>query len=95
MPNVRLELLIACFIAFLLFDFFKLPEIQIGTPTLVVTNPMSIYNHLGKLVYQTQENQSQGNQLLIWNAESYPEGVYFYRLQVGDGVANGKVLKVR
>ncbi len=56
---------------------------------------MSIYNHLGKLVYQTQENQSQGNQLLIWNAESYPEGVYFYRLQVGDGVANGKVLKVR
>jgi hypothetical protein len=56
---------------------------------------MSIYNHLGKLVYQTQENQSQGVQQLIWNAERFADGIYYYRLQVGDAVANGKMVKVR
>lgn len=54
-----------------------------------------IYNHLGKIVYQITENQPQGNQQLIWNAESYPKGVYYYRLQVGNAVANGKLVKVK
>jgi hypothetical protein len=56
---------------------------------------LSIYNHLGQLVYQTQENQPQGSQQLIWSAEGYAEGVYYYRLQVGDAVANGKMVKVK
>jgi len=47
------------------------------------------------LVYQHQETQPQGKQQLIWNAEGYAEGVYYYRLQVGDEVANGKLVKVR
>jgi hypothetical protein len=56
---------------------------------------LSIYNHLGQIVYQTEENQPQGKQQLIWNANRYAEGVYYYRLQVGDDIANGKIVKVR
>jgi hypothetical protein len=29
------------------------------------------------------------------NVERYAEGVYYYRLEVGDAVANGKMVKVR
>jgi len=56
---------------------------------------LSIYNHLGQLFYQIEENQSQGKQKLIWNAEGYADGIYYYRLQVGDAVANGKMVKVK
>jgi hypothetical protein len=56
---------------------------------------LMIYNHLGQLVYQTKVNQLLGQQELIWKAENYAEGVYYYRLQVGDAVANGKMVKVK
>jgi len=56
---------------------------------------LSIYNHLGQIVYQIQENQPQGKQQLVWNAEVYPDGIYYYKLQVGEKVANGKMVKVR
>ena len=56
---------------------------------------LSIYNHLGQIFYQTQETQPQDKQQFIWNAEGYAEGVYYYRLKVGDTVANGKMVKVR
>jgi len=56
---------------------------------------ISIYNHLGQLVYQTQENQPQGKQHLIWNAEGCVDGIYYYRLQAGEQIANGKMVKVR
>ena len=50
---------------------------------------------MGKQVYQTSVNQAQGNQRLKWNAEEYSDGIYYYRLQVGEEVANGKLVKVR
>jgi len=50
---------------------------------------------MGQIVYQLQENQPQGKQQLIWNAEGYAEGVYYYRLQAGNAVASGKMVKVR
>lgn len=56
---------------------------------------LSIYNHLGQLIYQTKEIQPQGKQQLIWNTEGYADGIYYYRLQVGDKVANGKMVKAR
>jgi hypothetical protein len=59
------------------------------------TASLSIYNHLGQIVYQTQERQPQGKQQLVWYSESYAEGVYYYRLKAGDAVANGKMVKVR
>jgi len=56
---------------------------------------LTIYNQMGKQIYQKQENQLQGTQQLLWNAEGYADGIYYYRLQVGDAVANGKLVKVR
>jgi len=56
---------------------------------------LTIYDYLGKQVYQTQENQPQGKQQLIWNAEVLPDGIYYYRLQAGEQTANGKMVKVR
>jgi subtilisin family serine protease len=56
---------------------------------------LSIYNHVGQIVYQTKEVQPQGNQQHIWNTESLADGVYYYRMQVGDQIANGKMVKVR
>ncbi len=55
---------------------------------------LTIYNQMGKQVYQTQENQPQGKQRLLWNAEGYPDGIYYYTLQVDYAIANGKMLKV-
>jgi len=56
---------------------------------------LSIFNQFGQIVYQTEENQQQGKQQIIWNAEGYVDGVYYYRLRTGEQVANGKVVKVR
>jgi D-alanyl-D-alanine carboxypeptidase len=56
---------------------------------------LMIYNQMGQIVFQTEEIQQQGNQQLIWNAEQYAGGVYFYRLKVGNVIANGKLVKVR
>jgi len=56
---------------------------------------LTIYDNLGKQVYQTRDNQSPGKQQLIWNAVGYSDGIYYYRLQVGEQIANGKMVKVQ
>ncbi len=56
-------------------------EYELKQPETVT---LTIYDYMGKQVYQTKENQAQGTQQLIWNAEGYAEGVYYYKLQVGD-----------
>jgi hypothetical protein len=56
---------------------------------------LTIFNHLGQIIYQEQEYQQPDNQQLIWNAEGLAEGVYYYSLQVGSSVANGKMVKMR
>lgn len=55
---------------------------------------LTIYDQMGKRVYQTQENQPQGKQQLIWNAEGYGDGIYYYSLRVGEQIAIGKLVKV-
>ncbi len=67
-------------------------EYELNQPEKVT---LTIYDYLGKQVYQAQEDQPQGKQQLIWNAEEYADGIYYYRLQVGDAIANGKMVKVR
>ncbi len=66
-------------------------EYELKQPEKVSLN---IYDCLGKQVYQIQKNQPHGNQQLMWNAERYSDGVYYYRLQVGEEVANGKIVKI-
>lgn len=56
---------------------------------------LSIFNQLGQLVYQQSEEQQQGEQQLQWDASKQTEGLYFYRLEVGDAIANGKIVKVK
>lgn len=56
---------------------------------------LSIFNRLGQIIYQVQETQTQGKQQLIWNADGYACGVYYYSLKAGDIVANGKIIKMR
>ena len=67
-------------------------EYELKQPEKVFLN---IYSHLGQLVYQTEENQPQGKQQIIWNGEGNADGIYYYRLQLGEKVANGKMVKVK
>ena len=61
----------------------------------ISTVQLSVFNQLGQLVYQYSEEQQQGEQQLQWDTQGFAEGIYYYRLQVGDQVANGKLVKVR
>jgi len=56
---------------------------------------LTIYDYLGKQVEVIQENQPQGKQQLLWDADRYADGVYYYRLQIGEQTANGKMVKVK
>ena len=67
-------------------------EYELKQPEKVI---LAIYNHLGQIVFQTQENQPLGRQQIKWNAERFADGIYYYSLQVGDEIANGKTVKVR
>jgi len=58
------------------------------------TVQLNVFNQLGQLIYQHSEEQQQGTQQLHWQTENQPEGIYFYQLQAGDQVANGKMVKV-
>jgi hypothetical protein len=58
------------------------------------TVSLNIYNQMGKLVYQVQENQQPGSQKLIGYGNRLADGVYFYRFYVGDQLTQGKLLKM-
>lgn len=62
---------------------------QAGTVQFIV------YNQLGQLVYQQSLLQVQGPQQLIWNAKEQPQGLYYFRIEAHDQVADGKLVKVR
>ena len=55
---------------------------------------LTIYNQMGKQVYQVQENQPQGKQQFIWNAERIPDGVYFCVLKTESGKRTMKMIKL-
>lgn len=56
---------------------------------------LKIYNQIGEQVYHFHDNQLPGKQQLIWNAEGNADGVYFFGLQVGDQISNGKIVLMR
>lgn len=56
---------------------------------------LGIFNQLGQLIYRRSEDQQQGEQLLQWDAQGLAEGIYYYQLNVGNHVTNGKMVKVR
>ena len=59
------------------------------------TIQLTIYNHMGQLIYRIQENQAQGKQQLIWNANRFSNGIYYYRLQIGEQLTSRKMVKTR
>lgn len=66
-------------------------EYELNQPEKVT---LTIYDYLGKLIYQIDKNQIKGKQQLIWNADGLPDGIYYFKLQAGEQVANGKMVKV-
>jgi len=57
---------------------------------------INIYNVKGQLVNSlTNEVYDSGNHLLIWDANSQPSGIYFYRSMIGDYVSTNKMLLIK
>ena len=56
---------------------------------------LTIYNQMGKQVYQTEDNQSQGKQQLVWTPENLADGIYYFRLQKGEKVSTGKMVLIK
>ena len=67
-------------------------EYELKQPEKVI---LTIYDYLGKQIEVIQENQSQGFQNVIWNAERLPDGIYYFRLKAGEQIANGKLVKAK
>ena len=56
---------------------------------------LTIYNQIGQEVKTlANEQQSAGKYRLEWNAEGIPAGIYFYRVQAGNEVGSGKMVKL-
>lgn len=55
-----------------------------------------IYNHLGQLVETLVDGlQSKGRHKVQWDASGLPAGIYFYRLQAGNQLFTGKIIKIQ
>jgi len=54
----------------------------------------TVYNVQSQIVYSMQEKQDKGDQEIQWNAEGLPAGMYYYRIQAGDKVGSGKMVKI-
>ena len=55
---------------------------------------LEIYNVVGKKVATLVNGiQSPGSYNIKWNAETYDQGIYFYKIQIGDQTGTGKLLK--
>jgi len=57
---------------------------------------LTIYNSLGEVVeILINEHQKEGKYDVVWNAESYPTGVYYYRLNAGSFLETKKMLLIK
>jgi photosystem II stability/assembly factor-like uncharacterized protein len=55
---------------------------------------LEVYNHMGQQVAELlNESRAKGQHQLTWNATYLPPGLYFLRLQAGNDVRIGKVIK--
>jgi hypothetical protein len=57
------------------------------------TVTIHFFNQFGVKVDMIEQKQPTGKQQIIWNPQNLPTGVYHLRLQAGDQVASGKVVK--
>ncbi len=54
----------------------------------------TVYNLQSQIVYTIEEWRERGEQQLQWNAEGLPAGIYYFRIQAGDKVGGGKMVKM-
>jgi len=59
------------------------------------TVEITIYNHLGKQVELIEQNQPQGKQQVVWNAEGLPAGIYYCVLKTENGTQTMKMTKLK
>jgi hypothetical protein len=65
-------------------------EYELGQPgSLTIT----FYNQLSKQVDMIEQWQAAGKQKVIWAPDNLPSGIYYLKIQAGDQVATGKVVK--
>jgi predicted GH43/DUF377 family glycosyl hydrolase len=54
---------------------------------------LEIFDSFGRLIDEPlKAYQQKGEQRVSWNAEAYPAGIYYYRIQAGKEVGGGKVV---
>jgi len=58
------------------------------------TITISIFNPQGQLIEMIEQVQPKGKQQMQWNAEGLPAGMYYFRIQAGDKVGRGKMIKM-
>jgi hypothetical protein len=58
------------------------------------TVTITIFNPHGQLIEKIEQEQPIGEQQVIWNAEGLPAGMYYYRIQAGEKIGNGKMVKM-
>jgi hypothetical protein len=54
----------------------------------------TVYNVQSQIVFRMQERQDRGEQKIQWNAEGLPAGMYYFRIQAGETVGGGKIIKI-
>jgi len=58
------------------------------------TVTISIFNLQSQQVDKIIHEQLMGEQQVQWNAEGLPSGMYYFRIQAGDKVGGGKMVKM-
>jgi len=57
---------------------------------------LTVFNSVGETVeLLINETQSEGKYDIVWNAENYPSGVYFYKLETGTFVESKKMILMK
>lgn len=55
---------------------------------------LKIFNSQGIIVYKISQAFPSGNHTLIWQNNTIPSGVYYYKLETTGGVSSGKIVKL-
>jgi len=67
-------------------------EYTLNSPQIVI---ITFYDNFGREVDRITQHQQQGNQKVIWTPEGLNEGIYYFRVEAGSKVVEGKVVLVR
>jgi hypothetical protein len=55
---------------------------------------LKVYNETGKEIFSVRKNISSGSQVLDMDTGNWPNGIYFFTLQLNDQLLKKKLLKM-